>query len=155
MNFVLVLGGLRLAGVASRSSHWPDNVETDAWSMTDLWQWHATMTSDELQPEPRLSRWVAVLLSFIAFVVVFEVVAIIPLMYLSYVLGEEMAAVLSCILSLPLAYYVARKFYNAIRWKRCQGLTKECQNCSYNLTGNVSGICPECGTPVAPASSAD
>jgi hypothetical protein len=23
-----------------------------------------------------------------------------------------------------------------------------CQNCGYNLTGNVSGICPECGTPV-------
>ena len=25
-----------------------------------------------------------------------------------------------------------------------------CQKCSYNLTGNVSGICPECGTPVGP-----
>ncbi len=23
-----------------------------------------------------------------------------------------------------------------------------CQRCGYNLTGNVSGICPECGTPV-------
>ena len=23
-----------------------------------------------------------------------------------------------------------------------------CTNCGYNLTGNVSGICPECGTPV-------
>jgi hypothetical protein len=23
-----------------------------------------------------------------------------------------------------------------------------CRKCSYNLTGNVSGICPECGTPV-------
>jgi len=22
-----------------------------------------------------------------------------------------------------------------------------CQNCGYNLTGNVSGICPECGSP--------
>ena len=22
-----------------------------------------------------------------------------------------------------------------------------CQRCSYNLTGNVSGRCPECGTP--------
>ena len=22
-----------------------------------------------------------------------------------------------------------------------------CPNCGYNLTGNVSGICPECGTP--------
>jgi predicted amidophosphoribosyltransferase len=23
-----------------------------------------------------------------------------------------------------------------------------CQKCGYDLTGNVSGICPECGTPV-------
>lgn len=23
-----------------------------------------------------------------------------------------------------------------------------CTNCGYNLTGNVSGICPECGTPI-------
>jgi predicted amidophosphoribosyltransferase len=22
-----------------------------------------------------------------------------------------------------------------------------CQNCGYDLTGNVSGICPECGQP--------
>lgn len=24
-----------------------------------------------------------------------------------------------------------------------------CQECGYNLTGNVSGICPECGKPLA------
>lgn len=24
-----------------------------------------------------------------------------------------------------------------------------CNRCGYNLTGNISGICPECGTPVA------
>jgi hypothetical protein len=24
-----------------------------------------------------------------------------------------------------------------------------CHNCGYNLTGNVSGRCPECGTPIA------
>ena len=23
-----------------------------------------------------------------------------------------------------------------------------CATCDYNLTGNVSGICPECGTPI-------
>jgi len=23
-----------------------------------------------------------------------------------------------------------------------------CENCRYNLTGNTSGVCPECGTPV-------
>jgi hypothetical protein len=24
-----------------------------------------------------------------------------------------------------------------------------CDNCSYNLVGNTSGVCPECGTPIA------
>jgi len=23
-----------------------------------------------------------------------------------------------------------------------------CHSCNYNLTGNISGICPECGTPI-------
>lgn len=26
-----------------------------------------------------------------------------------------------------------------------------CTACSYSLTGNVSGVCPECGQPIAPA----
>ena len=29
-----------------------------------------------------------------------------------------------------------------------------CQACGYNLTGNISGVCPECGTPVAHGSGA-
>jgi hypothetical protein len=28
-----------------------------------------------------------------------------------------------------------------------------CQRCGYNLTGNTSGICPECGTPVDKAAA--
>ena len=24
----------------------------------------------------------------------------------------------------------------------------DCQHCGYSLAGNVSGVCPECGTPV-------
>ena len=30
-----------------------------------------------------------------------------------------------------------------------------CLACGYNLTGNTSGVCPECGTPVARKSEAD
>ena len=26
-----------------------------------------------------------------------------------------------------------------------------CARCAYDLTGNLSGVCPECGTPVTPA----
>lgn len=31
----------------------------------------------------------------------------------------------------------------------------QCQDCGYNLRGNVSGVCPECGERVAPAAAAD
>jgi hypothetical protein len=35
-------------------------------------------------------------------------------------------------------------------WIRWQFRNRECRcpTCSYNLTGNTSGVCPECGTPV-------
>ena len=36
----------------------------------------------------------------------------------------------------------------SLRWRnRRRSRTGRCPNCSYSLTGNVSGICPECGTP--------
>ena len=38
------------------------------------------------------------------------------------------------------------------RWRRDRRLRSDgmphCAKCDYNLTGNVSGICPECGTPI-------
>ena len=34
-------------------------------------------------------------------------------------------------------------------WHRVRRvLFDHCQQCGYNLTGNTSGICPECGTPI-------
>ncbi len=45
--------------------------------------------------------------------------------------------------ALPLCVFVG----GAIR--RCRARDGErCMSCDYNLTGNVSGICPECGTAV-------
>lgn len=37
-------------------------------------------------------------------------------------------------------------------WYRGQLVTLPgvCISCGYNLTGNVSGVCPECGTPIEP-----
>ena len=35
-------------------------------------------------------------------------------------------------------------------WQRRKNLdAQHCSSCLYNLTGNTSGVCPECGTPVA------
>lgn len=33
-------------------------------------------------------------------------------------------------------------------WHRRAKLIRVCHKCDYDLTGNVSGVCPECGTPV-------
>lgn len=34
-------------------------------------------------------------------------------------------------------------------WRRRKYPAHCCQKCGYDLTGNMSGICPECGTPIA------
>ena len=39
----------------------------------------------------------------------------------------------------------------ALLWRRGQQVPPgHCHTCGYDLTGNVSGRCPECGTPVEP-----
>jgi hypothetical protein len=42
---------------------------------------------------------------------------------------------------------VARLHYRESRRKALVGC---CRKCGYNLTGNVSGVCPECGMPITP-----
>lgn len=39
----------------------------------------------------------------------------------------------------------------AVRWadKRPSAKPGRCRSCGYNLTGNTSGVCPECGAAVA------
>lgn len=42
----------------------------------------------------------------------------------------------------------------ALLWRRNRRPgPDDCQNCGYNMTGNVSGKCPECGTPLKSAAS--
>jgi hypothetical protein len=38
------------------------------------------------------------------------------------------------------------------KWRRF--VPGHCQKCGYNLTGNVSGVCPECGEKATPQQSA-
>ncbi len=52
-------------------------------------------------------------------------------------------------LSMIVAYVLARIVYGLLRWRYCpHGVLGVCGNCGYSLEGNVSHICPECGTPV-------
>jgi hypothetical protein len=39
------------------------------------------------------------------------------------------------------------------RWRRPRSHSPQCDKCGYNLTGNVSGVCPECGTAVPAGAS--
>jgi hypothetical protein len=53
------------------------------------------------------------------------------------------SAALVVVVCLILPFYLLRS-----RRQHERELRGECQACGYNLTGNVSGVCPECGTPI-------
>src|SRR5882724_5591820 len=50
----------------------------------------------------------------------------------------------------PLIYVTARTAN--LRRREALRRTCRCRNCAYNLTGNTSGTCPECGTAIPKAS---
>ena len=51
------------------------------------------------------------------------------------------------ILFVLLAYPMWR-WFNGPYQRRCRRKLGLCLNCKYDLKGNTSGVCPECGTPV-------
>jgi hypothetical protein len=55
--------------------------------------------------------------------------------------------------SIPFWAFVVLFALLFLRWlrqvRRGKLLVLPCPKCSYSLTGNVSGVCPECGTPIA------
>jgi hypothetical protein len=63
--------------------------------------------------------------------------------------GSELMAwifVATCIA--VLAYIPARVLYVLTAFRLDVDETPYCHRCSYNLTGNISGVCPECGEPI-------
>jgi hypothetical protein len=42
-----------------------------------------------------------------------------------------------------------------IRWAKRAREPGRCPKCGYDLTGNTSGVCPECGTMLAPPEEAE
>lgn len=51
------------------------------------------------------------------------------------------------LLVLPIVWWIDRLLRR--QWTRLRACAGLCQSCGYNLTGNVSGTCPECGTPIS------
>lgn len=45
----------------------------------------------------------------------------------------------------PIIAFIRGPYRRAAQHRKMLGL---CVRCSYNLTGNLSGVCPECGTPI-------
>ena len=76
---------------------------------------------------------------FVAFVVVIPVF---------FVLGWGLHVIWPTILSFIVSVAIACAFG---RWNHRESLTQYragcCPACGYNLTANISGRCPECGTP--------
>ena len=57
--------------------------------------------------------------------------------------GVVLAALIAFIFLV--AYMLSRAVYALIAF-RLTSIRGRCSQCLYDLTGNVSGVCPECGT---------
>ncbi|UCE61530.1 MAG: hypothetical protein JSU63_07225 [Phycisphaerales bacterium] len=49
------------------------------------------------------------------------------------------------------AWFVGIPFRIHRRRQKTREDSSSCRNCGYNLTGNISGICPECGRAIEPS----
>ena len=79
---------------------------------------------------------------------------------LSFVPGITDRSLISTVLRLMLLLSVAFLFICALAWLSRRSIQRSlwrklaargipcCMHCGYNLTGNVSGVCPECGEQI-------
>ena len=65
-------------------------------------------------------------------------------------LGREAGRFIAIILALSAAFAAVAllSFVKLRRHRAAAPLTNRCPICRYDLTGNTTGVCPECGTPV-------
>lgn len=63
--------------------------------------------------------------------------------------SDPVAMALAMTASLAIGYCFARSVLFMLRWRVVIHDRRRCLNCDYDLKGNVSGVCSECGTPVA------
>ena len=106
----------------------------------------------------RLPQWASLCLASLIFPIFLALVAVLlrvalmaladidsPIVSLMDKLSLE--AVLSSMtaIAVVVAYIPTRALYSGFRWEEVPDDGTECIHCGSNLTGNVSGICPECG----------
>ena len=73
----------------------------------------------------------------------------------SYHIPEQLSLGVLICFWLVVSYLIARVGYRKMRWKTCAIDPIFCVSCNYDLTGNVSGVCPECGSPIPPVRAHD
>jgi hypothetical protein len=65
-----------------------------------------------------------------------------------FIFRGTLAPGLAIVAAFSIAYFWTRSIYDHLRWRKGGRDYLCCLKCGYNLTGNVSGICPECGTAI-------
>ncbi len=90
------------------------------------------------------SLWAALIVALLsAFIGLLDIIQHGPTNFMSLCFDSLMLG----ILGLAIAFLVGILFVLYHRWTKPIPVGC-CQSCSYNLTGNTSGICPECGTAI-------
>ena len=101
----------------------------------------------------RLPRWGALGLAAACFLLLFCVIGgclNVPV-FLIYGVGTVPTFLMAASATAAAAYICSRAVYSRLRWRLVEHLGSVCLRCDYNLTGNVSGVCPECGRVIARA----
>ncbi|UCG16962.1 MAG: hypothetical protein JSV19_02795 [Phycisphaerales bacterium] len=109
--------------------------------------------------QARLPAWVAESGAFVCFCLMLCIAFGLAARLLNYIstwfAGHDDVRTVACIVvSVVCSYAVSRKLYRTLRRRTFDGAPR-CVRCGYDLTGNVSGVCPECGEPTADRSSSD
>ena len=109
-----------------------------------------------LAREVRFPIWGSLCVAVPVFLLVFSMTAFSLTMVVWMLLGPRLSSELlglgivlgTCGGAIGLGFIIARDVYTSCRWRLVEDGTPYCHNCDYNLTGNESGICPECGEPI-------
>ena len=103
---------------------------------------------------PRLPSWVSVAIAVLSFLLFCEVGGLLAVLLFSESNPSStpgvLAAMTMIVFSAPIAValFLARRVYLRLRWRLVPDETPCCQSCGCNLTGDLSGVCPECGALV-------